>query len=136
MEVFTNELTREFLQPTKEVMDGYYPFQSKTRKYTMAFLEEATIIERSYRLKMNRNLRIFIFQYIMNVILEWMFSSTPTIIQIVWKIYEEAEYVQILDEKVEQLKAVNQTLLEDIDKKCQKSFKILMSKWMKQNIKP
>lgn len=65
-----------------------------------------------------------------------MFSSTPTIIQIVWKIYEEAEYVQILDEKVEQLKAVNQTLLEDIDKKCQKSFKILMSKWMKQNIKP
>lgn len=51
MEAFTNELTREFLQPTKEVMDGYYPFQSKTRKYTMAFLEEATIIERSYRLK-------------------------------------------------------------------------------------
>lgn len=49
-----------------------------------------------------------------------MFSSTPTIIQIVWKIYEEAEYVQILDEKVEQLKAVNQTLLEDIDKKMSK----------------
>lgn len=51
MEAFTNELTREFLQPTKKVMEGYYLFQSKRRKYTMAFLEEATFIERSYRLK-------------------------------------------------------------------------------------
>ncbi len=40
--------TREFLTSVKEVKKGYYPFQSKTKKYTMNFPVNAVISELDY----------------------------------------------------------------------------------------
>ncbi len=51
VEAFNDEFTREFLQSDEEVMDGFYPFQSQTGKYEMAFPADGTIVEQAYRIK-------------------------------------------------------------------------------------
>ncbi|MDL4840514.1 hypothetical protein QQS35_08660, partial [Aquibacillus sp. LR5S19] len=38
---FQDEFTREFMDSTEEVKDGYYLFRSKTDGYTMLFPENA-----------------------------------------------------------------------------------------------
>ncbi|MDL4842636.1 hypothetical protein [Aquibacillus rhizosphaerae] len=40
---FQDEFTREFMDSTEEVKDGYYLFRSKTDRYTMLFPEDAEI---------------------------------------------------------------------------------------------
>lgn len=45
---FQDEFTRDFLQSTEPVRDGFYPFEAKSGKFTMDFPEDMTIDERSY----------------------------------------------------------------------------------------
>ncbi|MDL4842637.1 hypothetical protein [Aquibacillus rhizosphaerae] len=45
---FQDEFTREFMDSTEEVKDGYYLFRSKTEGYTMLFPKNAVISKRSY----------------------------------------------------------------------------------------
>lgn len=47
-EAFKDEFTREFMASSKEVEEGYYTFQSKTKGYTMLFPVNATIASTSY----------------------------------------------------------------------------------------
>ncbi|TDL79180.1 hypothetical protein [Peribacillus frigoritolerans] len=47
-EAFKDEFTREFIASGEEVEEGYYPFQSKTKGYTMLFPVSATISSTSY----------------------------------------------------------------------------------------
>ncbi len=51
VEAFNDEYTRDFLQSEEEVMEGFYPFQSKTGKYEMAFPADGIIVEQAYRIK-------------------------------------------------------------------------------------
>jgi hypothetical protein len=45
---FQDEFTRSFLTSTEPVREGYYPFEAKTGKFTMAFPGDMEVIERSY----------------------------------------------------------------------------------------
>ncbi|MFP7494404.1 hypothetical protein SFC66_11500 [Terribacillus saccharophilus] len=45
---FQDEFTRDYLQSTEPVREGFYPFEAKSEKFTMDFPEDMTIDERSY----------------------------------------------------------------------------------------
>ncbi|OHR73236.1 hypothetical protein HMPREF3291_20040 [Bacillus sp. HMSC76G11] len=47
-EAIIDEFTREFMASSKEVEEGYYTFQSKTKGYTMLFPENAKISSGDY----------------------------------------------------------------------------------------
>jgi hypothetical protein len=45
---FQDEFTRDFLQSTKPVREGFYPLEAKSGKFTMDFPGDMNIVERSY----------------------------------------------------------------------------------------
>ncbi|WP_336883170.1 hypothetical protein [Priestia koreensis] len=45
---FQDKFTRSFLTSTKEVSKGYYPFESKTKKYTMNFPSGGKVPQTDY----------------------------------------------------------------------------------------
>lgn len=50
-EAFKDEFTREFMASSKEVEEGYYSFESKTKGYTMLFPRNAVISKGNYEIQ-------------------------------------------------------------------------------------
>ena len=71
VEAFQDEYTRKYMYSTKEVEEGYYLFESDTKKYTMNFPENG-VVRDQIRSKDNRSESVnFVFHYSDNSLSEY-----------------------------------------------------------------
>lgn len=61
---FQDEFTRDFIQSTEPVKEGYYHFQSRSNSFTMNFPERMIVVDESYSLGPDDRSEYLEFSYI------------------------------------------------------------------------